>query len=107
MELHGITGAPYKHPQIRRKMPAPFVRPSISLDGHYRVKRVWQDTAVCDLVEGDTVAGFGTVEAKAEFIQVSADEVWRIRLYNVMGEWKDFPGYDRVFAFSKEADAGG
>jgi hypothetical protein len=109
MELHGITGAPYKHPQVRRTTPV-FQRQRIDLDGGRRVRRTWQDTAVCDLKKGDTVPGLGTVESTVEFISVErADEglmPWRIRVYNVFGEYKDFPGEQRLFAFAAEKPHG-
>jgi hypothetical protein len=116
MELHGVTGKPYSHPNVRRKMPAPFTRPLIDLDGGSRVKREWKDLSVTKIEKGDTVAGFGLVAGKAEFIDVNnmeweTDEedredvlvdrpVWRIRLFNIMGDYQDFPGEQRVFVFA-------
>lgn len=107
MELHGVTGKPYKHPQVRRKVPT-FSRPRIDLDGGAgrRVKREWQDMAVNDLEPGDTVAEFGTIEARAVFLEPDEQTPWRIRFYNVHGEWRDYPGEQRVFAFSTEKPRG-
>jgi hypothetical protein len=124
MELHGVTGSPYKHPEVRRKMPAPFTRSRVDLDGGRRAKREWQDVNISDIKAGDTVAGFGTVDAVSEFVNVETEyyeepgcgcchggedihlererPVWRIRLFNVMGEYRDFPGEQRVFAFARE-----
>lgn len=87
-------------------MPAPFTRPLIDLDGGRRVKRTWQDISVLKVKEGDTVAGFGTVDAVSEFIQVADHTndatIWRVRLHNVVGEHQDFRGEQRVFAFTPE-----
>lgn len=104
MELHGVTGAPYKHPIVRRKIPAPFSRPSINATGGKPVKRSWKDTSIVDLKPGDTVADFGTVESSVEFINTDSDMPWRVRVYNVMGDYRDFVGNDRVFSFSGTAD---
>jgi hypothetical protein len=104
MELHGVTGAPYKHPTVRRAIPAPFARPSINATGGKKIKRTWKDTAVIDLEQGDTVAGFGTVESSVEFINTESDVPWRVRIYNVMGDYRDFVGNDRVFSFSGAPD---
>jgi hypothetical protein len=116
MELHGITGKPYATPQVRRKLPAPFTRPLIDLTGGRAVKREWKDLSVVKIERGDVVAGFGTVAGKAEFINVDNTEwetdpedredvlvdrpVWLVRLFNVMGDYKDFPGEQRVFVFA-------
>ena len=108
MELHGVTGKPYKHPEVRRKLPTPFTRGRIDLDGGTRAKRSWKDTPVAKVVAGDMVADFGLVEATSEFIRVPEGHpepaVWRVRLYNVAGDYKDFPGEQRVYAFSKDID---
>lgn len=109
MELHGVTGKPYNTPQVRKKMPPPFSRNRIDLDGGRRVKRDWTDISVLKVKKGDTIAGFGTVEAVSEFIQINdasnVPSVWRVRLYNVMGDYQDFPGEQRVFAFCVVGDA--
>ncbi len=111
MELHGITGAPYKTPQVRKKLPAPFARPVIDLDGGRHRKRSWKDTSVLDLRKGDVVSGYGKVDVVEESIRVSPafDEdnpadVWRVRVYNVMGAFHDFGGHDRVYAFTVDDD---
>lgn len=104
MELHGVTGAPYKHPEVRKRMPAPHSRDRIDLDGGRQVKRSWKDTSVLKIVKGDVVAGFGRVESSVEFLPkfTNEDLGWRVRLYNVEGVWKDFAGHDRLFTFSKD-----
>lgn len=114
MELHGVAGAPYKTPQVRKKLPAPFARPRIDLDGGRHVKRSWQDLSVLLVKKGDTVAGFGTVAERVEFVNIPDREgfsaprpdnpVWRVRLYNVVGDWKDYPGEQRVFVFAREPE---
>jgi hypothetical protein len=113
MELHGVTGKPYATPQIRRKLPAPFSRSRIDLDGGRRAKRDWKDVSVLHVKEGDTIANFGTVAHRVEFVNIPDREsfsspapehpVWRVRFYNVVGDWKDYPGEQRVFAFVKES----
>lgn len=106
MELHGVTGAPYKTPSVRKKLPAPFTRSAIDLDGGRRVKRSWKDTSVLKVKKDDIVADFGKVLAAHEFIQHpdghQAPTIWRVRLHNVMGEYRDFPGEQRVYAFTPD-----
>lgn len=107
MELTGVTGAPYKHPEVRKKMPAPHSRDRIDLDGGTRQKRSWKDTSVLKVVGGDVIAGFGRVESAVEFMPTFDQESgplfnWRVRIFNVEGAWKDFGGHERVFAFSKD-----
>lgn len=111
MAIEGILANPAQHkvPGVRRKIPTPFSRPRIDLDGGTRVQRSWQDLAVHEVKKGDTVAQFGTVAADpVEFIRTpelgrtEGDVTWRIRLYNVMGDYQDFPGQHRVFAFAPE-----
>lgn len=114
MELTGVVGAPPSHPRVQRKLPSPFTRHRIDLDGGRQVKRAWQHISVLEVKKGDTVAGFGTVEVVAEFVRNTdengkADQSgpvnWRIRLYNVMGDYRDYPGHERVFAFTKDDTA--
>lgn len=122
MELEGVLTRAHDVPQVRRKLPSPFSRPRVDLDGGRRVKRTWADVSVLDVRAGDTVANFGKVSERAEFINVthgdlslrdvvtSIDDktipIWRVRLYNVMGDYQDFPGEQRVFAFTAEAADG-
>lgn len=109
MDITGVAvNNPRNVPGVRKKIPTPFTRPRIDLDGGRHVKRGWRDVAVHELAKGDTVAGFGTVAGVSEFIstpefgQVNGDVVWRIRLFNIMGDFQDFSGEHRVFAFAKE-----
>lgn len=106
MNMQGVTGSPYSHPVTRRKLPAPFSRPSINAGGA-PVKRFWKEVSVLAVKKGDTVAGFGVVEDVVEFINMPMEETqdmreWRIRVYNVVGEYRDFPGHERVHAFTAE-----
>lgn len=112
-EIHGITGAPYSTPSVRKKLPAPHSRNRIDLDGGSRVKRSWQDTSVLDLSNGDMVSDFGlVVEDPEEIMQIpTVDQmsgevpgrpVWLIRLTNLLGVTRDYPGHERVYAFVKE-----
>lgn len=107
-ELHGVTGAPYNTPQVRKKLPAPFTRPRIDLDGGRHLQRSWKDTPVTEIVKGDIVADVGRIEAVVESIKLpDPGELgpldaapWRVRLYNVMGEYFDFSGHQRLYAFT-------
>jgi hypothetical protein len=114
VEISGVAvNNPRNVPGVRKKIPTPFTRPRIDLDGGRHVKREWRDVAVHELNKGDTVAGFGTVGGTAEFIkapefalaegETEGEVTWRIRLFNVMGDYQDFPGGHRVFAFAKES----
>lgn len=121
MELHGVTGPIYKHPNVRKLLPAPFTRSRIDLDGGQHVKRAWQEISVAKVKEGDTVAGFGRVAHVIEFTNIPAkfaiatsggeseyvapdpdQPFWRIRLHNVMNDYQDFPGEQRVLVFAPE-----
>lgn len=107
MELHGVTGKPYSTPHIRKKLPAPFTRSRIDLDGGRRAKRDWKDISVLLVQKGDTVSNFGTVAERVEFVNIPEDGLaadWRVRLYNVLGDWKDYPGEQRVYAFVREPE---
>lgn len=109
-ELHGVTGAPYNTPQIRRAMPAPFNRPRIDLDGGRRIKRSWKDTQVGKVKKGDTVADVGLIEAVIETIELPGlgteepliDMPWRVQLHNVQGDFWNFSGHQRVYAFTPD-----
>lgn len=109
MALEGITGSPYKHPEVRRKIPKAYARPSISVGGSgpVYVKRSWKDTPVTQVVEHDTVAEFGIVAEVSEVVQERGDMTgqliqWVVQLHNVMGEHRDYPGQTRVFAFTAD-----
>lgn len=48
---------------VRRKMPAPFSRPSITISGpDAGPKREWRHILACDLRPGDTVPGVGVID---------------------------------------------
>lgn len=104
MELHGVTGSPYSHSQTRRKMPAPFSRDSINV-GSSRDKRSWKDTSVLDIETDDTVADFGVVVQISDVYTVEYEDgraalTWGVRMRNALGEFRDYPGEQRVFAFT-------
>lgn len=125
-ELHGIVGAPYETPQVRKKIPAPFSRERIDLDSSTRVKRNWaKDTSVMHLKVGDTVAGFGVLHEvkqrmcyedmdgnilveKSEQLTALLDECdtlrvrWDVTLTNAIGDRRVYSGHDRVYAFVPE-----
>lgn len=109
VDLQGVAvDNPRNVPGVRKKIPTPFSRPRIDLDGGRHVKRAWRDIAVHEVKKGDTVAGFGTVAWSSEFIktpelgETEGEVTWRVRLYNVMDDYQDFPGGHRVFAFAPE-----
>lgn len=116
MAIEGIVGSPYKTPQVRRKVPV-FSRPSITVGGGAgAVKRVWKDVPVVEVNVGDNVAEFGIVAEKVETVNVneklflrnfvdsdtSLAKVWTVKLINVMGDSREYPGEDRVFAFTPD-----
>jgi hypothetical protein len=111
-EIHGIAGAPYQTPGVRKKLPAPFERSRVDLDGGRRVKRSWKDISVLEVKRGDTVSGFGVVSETVEFVNIptvaaDSEEVpgrpyWRFRLHNVLGDYQDYPGEQRVYAFTPD-----
>ncbi len=100
MELHGVSGSPYKHPRVNRTIPAPFQRPSINAGGG-QVKRKWQPVRVSDLHEGDTVADFGTIAAQCT-IKVRDPLEYFVEFTNVHGDVRRYKIHDEVFAFSTE-----
>jgi hypothetical protein len=100
LSLEGVTGAPYRHPKIQKKMPAPYSRPSISI-GAAEVKRGWKQTHVTDLAEGDVVAAFGRIASVREWINRDPYE-WNVVLTNVVGVTATYSGHDSVLAFSRD-----
>ncbi len=105
MELEGVVGSPYKHPEVRKKLPAPFERARIDLDGGTHRKRSWKDTWVLDLKPGDMVPDVGQV-AEVENIVTTDDlsDVWRAKITNVLGRVIWYPGHQRVYAFTVDDD---
>lgn len=109
-EIHGVTGKPYAHPEVRRKLPEPYARQRIDLDGGKRVKRRWQDVSVFAVAKGDIVANFGLVaEDPEEIVNIPGarepDEFgprWSVKLVNVDGVEQVFPGHERLYAFAPE-----
>lgn len=104
MSVEGVVGSPYKTPQVRRKVPTPFTRPSITVGGGAAgaVKRHWQEIAVTDVKQGDTVANFGVVDEIEEHVRIREwinGRPWTVELHNVMGETKVYGGEDVVLAF--------
>lgn len=106
MQLEGVTGAPYKHPEVRRKMPAPHSRERIDLGGGIAVKRAWKQTAVTDIRSGDTVADFGRVHIFQTYLDPNDDYAWLVKLTNVFGVIREFPGYTSVLAYTPEKKTG-
>lgn len=114
--LEGITGSPYKTPNVRKTIPKAYSRPSVSVGGGTGprfVKRSWRDVKVTEVKEYDTVAEFGIVAEVEEVINIPQTidlrdipdrPFWTVRLHNVMGETKDYPGHDRVFAFTADPE---
>lgn len=115
-EIHGVTGAPYKTPQVRKKLPSPHQRDRIDMDGGTRVKRSWQDISVLKIQKDDIVSGVGRIAAVSEYLAVPDQQAlaredyevtWTITVSNVMGDMFTFHGGQRVYAFTREpTDAG-
>ncbi len=102
-EIHGIAGAPYSTPQTRRKLPAPFQRPSITVGAAREIKRTWKDVAVVDLREGDVIAGFGKIASIEENVDIKRrPSAWWFVISNVLHDVAVYGGHDRVFAFAGE-----
>lgn len=99
-----------KHPEVRTKIPSPFQRSRVDLDGTGRVKRDWQMRLVSRVAVGDTVAQFGTVAEVAETVTdvirregLTVPRVvptWTVVLTNVLGQQRSFPGNESVHVFA-------
>ncbi len=97
MELHGVTGAPYKHPKVQKTLPAPYQRPSIDAGGT-PVKRSWKQTKVADLIEGDVVAEAGKIKLVELMVTHDPHEYW-VDVTNVVGVTKRYGIHETVLAF--------
>lgn len=105
--LHGISGAPYSHPNVRKKVPNPYQRPSISVGGT-QVKRQWAEVRVHDLAAGDVVPGVGLIADVREDITVpdhlddKTPIVWKVTITNAFGKTFTYPGEHTVMAYTPE-----
>ncbi len=97
-----VPGTP-SHPQVRRKMPDPFQRPVIDLDGGRAVKRSWRTVLACDLKAGDTVPGIGLITSVVESVVKTGERYeWPVTVEGGVGIRRVFKGSDQVLAFVPE-----
>ncbi len=102
-----VSGVP-AHPQVRTKLPTPFQRPRIDLDGGTgrQVRREWRTVLANRIGEGDTVAGFGTIYEVTEILNLPGrgervpDDPWTVTLTNMLGERRVLRGSEPVFVFT-------
>ncbi len=85
-------------PKVRRTIPAPFQRPSITIGGTTGLKREWRHRLACDLVSGDTVPGVGIVDSVVEDVDFEG-RVWTITVTGGEANTKVFKGTDTVWVF--------
>src|ERR1051325_1652590 len=90
------------HPRIRSRMPTPYQRPSIDLDGARSVKREWKQIPVLHVLVGDNVPGIGVL---TEIERFKGNEIEGIHWQPVLlrgGEanMKVFGHDDLVFCFT-------
>ncbi len=94
---------------IRRKIPAPFARPSISI-GDSGPRREWRRVAADELKIGDIVPSVGRlVQVHEEVYVPSASEYtlegiaeltsWTVTVIGVEGTVRVYQGHEVVFAF--------
>lgn len=101
---------------IRRKIPAPFARPSISV-GESGPRRVWQNVPSDKLTAGDVVPGVGCIARVDEFFYVPpASEyslegvaemtTWTVTVTGIEGAIRTYQGGEPVFAFALPVEEG-
>lgn len=95
---------------IRRKMPAPFARPSISV-GASGPRREWHTIAADQLREGDIVPSVGRLVGVKELLsappansgltsqQIIDQTTWTVTVVGVDGAVRIYQGGEPVFAF--------
>lgn len=96
---------PAKPPaQVRRKIPAPFQRPSITISGGADTpKRAWRHILACEVRPGDTLPGVGIVESVSDFVDADAGYAWTVTIIGGDGNVKLYEGNDLVFVFCAQA----
>lgn len=103
MEMHGVAGAPMNVPRIRKKIPKPFARPSITIGAGAAIKREWRETPIKLVRRGDTVASCGEVDT-IEYTETSwlaeDDAAHMIVITNVLGGRFTFNASQSVLAFT-------
>ena len=89
-------------PRIQRKIPAPFQRPAISLDGagHQDTRRDWRTVIAADLHTGDTVPGIGQLVRIERNFDADSDTPWTITVEGLHGTRCTYAGNTTVFAFT-------
>lgn len=94
--------------QVRRKIPKPFARPSISVGaaGSPAVeRRYWQIVNVVDLKVGDIVPGIGRVFELIEKFD-SDDRSWTMTVKGGLDNIRVYGGNETVWAFASAGVAG-
>lgn len=102
MDDNAITGIAIdspRSPTVRRKMPAPFTRPSISIGGSSCQHREWRTVAVTDLVEGDCIPGLGRVFQVDEKMDLGTRE-WTVTVRGGVDNVRVYQGNESVWAFA-------
>ncbi len=88
--------------KIRRAMPAPFQRPSISLSPPPGTpKRVWRNTLASNVKPGDTYPGIGIVESVSD--ELADGHRWTVTITGGAGNTVTISGTDSVWVFTAEA----
>lgn len=99
-------------PQIRKKIPAPFARPSISV-GSSGPRREWRTVEAHQLKAGDIVPSVGRLASvHEEYYMPTAEEArameplavldhykWDVTVRGVEGNTRVYQGHEPVFAF--------
>ncbi len=89
---------PEKVPTIRRKIPAPFQRPSITIGGPAGPKRHWRHNLACNISPGDTVPGIGIVTDVVETVDPDT-HAWTVVITGGDDNTKIYAGTDTVWVF--------
>ncbi len=103
-EVNRLAPPSLNVPKIRKKMPEPFSRPSISIGGGVQAKkRQWQHVLIADVQIGDVVAGHGLVTDVHDKISDDAEPGMRWFVILHAGENPEpviFKATDTVYAFT-------
>lgn len=86
-------------PQIRRKIPTPFSRGSISISSS-GPRRKWCMARAEDLQAGDTVPGVGVIEEAVETFDASLPTPWYVTVTGAAGNVRVYRGGEPVWAFT-------
>lgn len=94
-------------PQVRKKMPAPFARPSITIGGSPIERKSWKTVQSQDIKVGDIVPGVGRVYEVNEVVDRSVmltsnppQFPWTVTVKGGLGNVKTYQGGELVWAFT-------